>query len=138
VAAGLLPACGSRDASHTQRGGGVRFGAGGADLGRRAALEMGGFTAARPIRCERPVRRPRRVASGEVRRALLRSGFGGVTGTGGPGSATLGMDALGALHKPIHAANFKSNAGIGSPDSCNAQPELSGALHNVGYWLVEN
>ena len=124
----LRPACGNRDASHTQRGGGVRFGVGGVDLGRRAALQAGGLAAAaRTIRCDCPVRRPRRVASGEVWRALLRSGFGGVTGTGfGSGSATLGTDALGARHRPIHAANFKSNAGIGSPDLCNAQPEPSG------------
>jgi hypothetical protein len=129
VAAELRPACGNRDASHTQRGGGVRFGVGVVALGRRAALQAGGLAAAaRTIRCDCPVRRPRRVASGEVWRALLRSGFGCVTGTGfGSGSATLGTEAAArALDRPIHAANFKSNAGIGSPDSCNAQPEPSG------------
>jgi hypothetical protein len=88
------------------------------------------------------VRRPRRVANGEERRVLLRTGFVRVTragfGSGSTASGKLGADVLGARHKPIHAANFKSNAGIGSPDSCNPQPGPPGALHNVGYWLVEH
>ena len=124
----LRPACGNRDASHTQRGGDVRFGVGGVDLGRRAALQAGDLAAAARtialrLACAAPTARCQRRGAARASALWLWRCHGHRLRSR---LRDIGHGRLGARHRPIHAANLKSNAGIGSPDLCNAQPEPSG------------
>jgi hypothetical protein len=113
----LRAAAGNLDASQTWRGSGVRLGAGGVDLGRRAAFAAGRFGWTRTISWHRPVRRSLRAASGEVRRPLLRPAPGSLAGSR-LGFGASGTDAATEQgDKPNQLASFKINASIGFPNS---------------------
>jgi hypothetical protein len=146
--AGRLRGAGDLETSQTWRGAGLRFGAGGADLGRRAALRVESPAArlgASTMSRERPESRSRRAASGEACRPLLRQ----VPCSGaGPGFDGLGTRSTAdALARPSQAASFKIDASIRSLKPVRYATRRTfmrkGAqrgcgLHDGEYWLADD